>query len=55
LRVWRGKERKAWEKGMSKWKKYIKMGGESFGMLTFLHNTKPSSFRELKNCIGGGI
>jgi len=31
------------------------MGGEGFGRLTFLHNTKPSSFGELKNCIGGGF
>jgi len=23
--------------------------------LTFLHNTKPSSFGELKNCIGEGF
>jgi len=23
--------------------------------LTFLHNTKSSPFRELKNCIGGGF
>jgi len=43
------------KKGISKWKKYRKMGGEGFGELTFLHNTKPSSFRELKNCIEGGF
>jgi len=26
-----------------------------FWGLTFLHNTKSSSFGELKNCIGGGF
>jgi len=25
-----------------------------FWGVTFFHNTKPSSFEELKNCIGGG-
>jgi len=32
--------------GMSKWKNKV------FGGSTFLHNTKPLSFWELKNCIG---
>jgi len=31
------------------------MRGEGFGGLTFLHNTQPFSFGELKNCIGGGF
>jgi len=31
------------------------MGGKSFGGLTFLHNIKPSSFGDLKTCIGGGF
>jgi len=28
---------------------------EGFWRLTFLHNTKPSLFGKLKNCIGGGF
>jgi len=31
------------------------LGGEGFGGLNFLHNTKPFSFGELKSCIGGGF
>jgi len=31
------------------------MEGKGFGGLTFLRNTKPSSFRELKNCIAEGF
>jgi len=33
-----------WKKGMSKWKKLRKMGGEGFGGLIFLYNAKLSSF-----------
>jgi len=36
------------KKGMSKWKKMRKMGGENFGGLTFLDNIKPSSFEGTK-------
>jgi len=36
------------KKRMSKWKKYWKMGGDGFEGLTFLHNTKFSSFRGTK-------
>jgi len=31
------------------------MGDKGFGGLTFLHNTKPSSFGGTKNCIGEGF
>jgi len=43
------------KKKRSKWKKYSTLGRESFGGSIFLHNTKLSSFGELKSCIGGGF
>jgi hypothetical protein len=48
-----GKEgrEEVWKKGMSKWKKYMTIEGEVFVGLIFLHNTKLSSYGELKNCI----
>ena len=53
--IWKGRERKAWGKkeGVSgrnrgHWK-------EGLWGLIFLQNIKPSSFGELKNCIGGGF
>jgi len=43
------------EKKKSKWNKLRALRGKGFGGLIFLHNTKRSSFGELKSCIGGGF
>jgi len=51
LRVWRGRERKVWEKGNEQVEEIEKNGRGGFWKLSFLHNTKPTSFGELKNCI----
>ena len=48
-------EGKTWEKRNEQVEEIEKNGRGGLEGLTFLHNIKPSSFGELKNCIGGGF
>jgi len=48
-----GKGRKAWKKRIEQLERIEESGMGGLWGLTFLHNTKLSSFEELKNCIEG--
>jgi len=43
------------KKGRSKWKKYMTLRGEVFGVSFFFIIKNPPHLGELKNCIGGGF
>jgi len=52
LQVWRGREGKTEKKMNEQVEEIEKNGRGKLWGLTFLHNTKTSTFEELKNCIG---
>jgi len=53
LRVWRGREMRVLKKTNEQVEEIEEIGRRGLWGLVFLHNTKHSSFGELKSCIGG--
>jgi len=41
------------KEGRRKWREYRTSGGDGFGEIIFLHNTKSPNLEGLKKCIGG--